>query len=266
MIQGIENVVDSFKDAGRAQWKLYYNVQKVAGANPCAESDPTADLSNNADRLDKTLKRLIPGRYNLQCKKDLTDNTNIVQILFEIPGAITNTPAISGVNNYPAAMGGYTPDAFERIMQAQIGALEEKHKREMLEKDREAERKELEELRKQDTAWPNFLNQYAPGLVQVLMARFGGGAQGAQVGLAGFTNPQQAVQFNPEQNTQGPFVPQTTQETTGTPTTEEKLTEVLQWLEKAEGSQDAGVELLYKMMKKAKADPSALVLLKTFLN
>jgi len=103
-------------------------------------------------------------------------------------------------------------------------------------------------------------------LVQAIAVKFGGGAQGAQVGLAGFTNPQQAVQFNPEQNTQGPFVPQTTQETTGTPTTEEKLTEVLQWLEKAEGSQDAGVELLYKMMKKAKADPSALVLLKTFLN
>lgn len=263
MIQGIDNVVDSFKDAGRAQWKLYYNVQKVAGANPCAESDPTADLSNNADRLDKTLKRLIPGRYNLQCKKDLTDNTNIVQILFEIPGAITNTPAISGVNNYPAAMGGYTPDAFERIMQAQIGALEEKHKREMLEKDREAERKELEELRKQDTAWPNFLNQYAPGLVQVLMARFGGGAQGAQVGLAGFTNPQQAVQFNQEQNTQGPFVPQTE---TGTPTTEEKLTEVLQWLEKAEGSQEAGVELLHRMMLKAQSNPQLLPMLKTFLN
>ena len=54
-------------------------------------------------------------------------------------------------------------------------------------------------------------------LVQAIAVKFGGGAQGAQVGLAGFTNPQQAVQFNPEQNTQGPFVPQTTQETTGTP-------------------------------------------------
>lgn len=266
MIQGKDNVVESFRMAGRNNWKLYYNVQKVAGSSPIGESDPTADLANNADRLEKVLGYLQPGRYNLQCKKDLTDNTNIVQILFEIPGAITNTPAISGVNNYPAAMGGYTPDAFERIMQAQIGALEEKHKREMLEKDREAERKELEELRKQDTALPNFLNQWGPMLVQAIAVKFGGGAQGAQVGLAGFTNPQQAVQFNPEQNTQGPFVPQTTQETTGTPTTEEKLTEVLQWLEKAEGSQDAGVELLYKMMKKAKADPSALVLLKTFLN
>lgn len=263
MIQGIDNVVDSFKDAGRAQWKLYYNVQKVAGANPCAESDPTADLANNADRLDKTLKRLIPGRYNLQCKKDLTDNTNIVQILFEIPGAITNAPAISGVNNYPAAMGGYTPDAFERIMQAQIGALEEKHKREMLEKDREAERKELEDLRKQDTALPNFLNQWGPMLVQAIAVKFGGGAQGAQVGLAGFTNPQQAVQFNQEQNTQGPFVPQTEN---GTPTTEEKLTEVLQWLEKAEGSQDAGVELLYKMKQAADKNPQLLPMLKTFLN
>lgn len=264
MIQGIENVVDSFKDAGRAQWKLYYNVQKVAGANPCAESDPTADLSNNADRLDKTLKRLIPGRYNLQCKKDLTDNTNIVQILFEIPGAITNAPAISGVNNYPAAMGGYTPDAFERIMQAQIGALEEKHKREMLEKDREAERNELETLRKQDNALPNFLNQWGPMLVQAIAVKFGGGgiAQGAQVGLAGFSDPAQARQFSPEQNTQGTFV----QTENGTPTTEEKLTEVLQWLEKAEGSQEAGVELLYKMKKKAESNPALLGMLKTFLN
>lgn len=263
MIQGIDNVVESFKDAGRAQWKLYYNVQKVAGSNPCAESDPTADLANNADRLDKTLKRLIPGRYNLQCKKDLTDNTNIVQILFEIPGAITNAPAISGVNNYPAAMGGYTPDAFERIMTAQIGALEEKHKREMLEKEREAERKELEDLRKQETALPNFLNQWGPPLVQVLMARFGG-AGAPQVGLAGFTDPAQARQFNPEQNTQGPFVQQ--EQTTGTPTTEEKLTHVLQWLEKAEGSQEAGVELLHRMMLKAQSNPQLLPMLKTFLN
>jgi hypothetical protein len=264
MIQGIDNVVDSFKDAGRAQWKLYYNVQKVAGSNPCAESDSTADLSNNADRLDKTLKRLIPGRYNLQCKKDLTDNTNIVQILFEIPGAISNAPAISGVNNYPAAMGGYTPDVFKEIMQAQIGALEEKHKREMLEKERAAEQKELEELRKQDTALPNFLNQWGPPLVQVLIARFGGGmAQGAQVGLAGFSDPAQARQFNPEQNTQGPFVQTDNGQQT---TTEEKLTHVLQWLENAEGSQDAGVELLHRMMLKAQSNPQLLPMLKTFLN
>lgn len=260
MLQGKENVVESFKLAGRPQWKLYYNVQKVSGSAPMYESDPTADLANNADRLEKVMAFLSPGRYNLQCKKDLTDNTSIIQILFEIPGVSNHAPAISGVNNTLPAIGGYTPDAFERIMAAQIGALEEKHKREMLEKEREAERKELEDLRKQDAALPNFFNQWGPPLVQVLMARFGG-AGAPQVGLAGFTDPQQ----------QQPFVPVTTNNTpattdSGQPTTEEKLTHVLQWLEQAEGSQDAGVELLYRMMLKAQSNPQLLSMLKTFLN
>jgi len=107
-------------------------------------------------------------------------------------------------------------------------------------------------------------------LVQAIAVKFGGGAQGAQVGLAGFTNPQQSVQFNQEQNTQGPFVQtdngQQTTDTGQHPTTEEKLTEVLQWLEQAEGSQEAGVELLYKMKKKAESNPALLGMLKTFLN
>lgn len=263
MIVGIDNVLESFRMSGRKHWKLYYNVQKAAGNSPIQESESTADHANNADRLQKVLNMLAPGRYSLQCKEDMKDNTNIVQILFEIPGAISNAPAISGVNNYPAAMGGYTPDVFKEIMQAQIGALEEKHKREMLEKDREAEKKELEDLRKQDNALPNFLNQWGPMLVQAIAVKFGGGAQGVPVQMAGFTNPAQAVQFNPEQNTQGPFVPQTEN---GTLTTEEKLTEVLQWLEQAEGSQEAGVELLYKMKKKAESNPALLGMLKTFLN
>jgi len=265
MIQGKENVVESFKMAGRPNWKLYYNVQKVAGSSPIGESDATADLANNADRLEKVLGYLQPGRYNLQCKKDLTDNTNIVQILFEIPGAVGHSPAISGVNNYPATMGSYTPDVMHQIMDAKIGLVQEQHKLELLKKDREAEQKELEELRKQDTALPNFLNQWGAPLVQILMARFGGGAPGTQMGLAGFTNPAQAVQFNPEQKQQGPFTP-ATEETTATPTTEEKLTHVLQWLEKAEGSQDAGVELLHRMMLKAQTNPQLLPMLKTFLN
>lgn len=265
MLQGKDNVVESFRLAGRPQWKLYYNVQKVSGSAPMYESDPTADLANNADRLNQVLAFLSPGRYNLQCKKDLTDNTSIIQILFEIPGANNHASAISGVTPTLPAISGYTPQVFEQIMEAKIGLLNEAHKREMLEKEREAERKELEELRKKDDALPNFLNQWGPGLVQVLMARFGGAAA-PQVGLAGFTHPQQAVQFNPDQQQQGPFVQQATEETTSNPTTEEKLTHVLQWLEKAEGSQEAGVELLHRMMLKAQSNPQLLPMLKTFLN
>lgn len=267
MIQGKENIVEAFKESGRPQWKLYYNIQKVAGASPCAESDPTADAANNADRLQRTLDRLMPGRYNLQCKKDLADNTSIVQLLFEIPGAGGTSPAISGVNYSQPAIGAYTPDVFNQIMDAKINSIQEQHRREMLEKEREAERKELEELRKQDTALPNFLNQWGPGLVQVLMARFGGGA-GAQVGMAGFTNPQQAVQFNPEQNQQGPFVQQeqqpVTEETENA--TQQKLNHVLEWLAKEEGSPEAGVELLHRMMLKAQSNPQLLPMLKNFLN
>jgi hypothetical protein len=266
MLQGKENVVESFRLAGRPQWKLYYNVQKVSGSAPMYESDSTADLANNADRLTQVLAFLSPGRYNLQCKKDLTDNTSIIQILFEIPGMVGHQPAISGVQQTLPAIGGYTPQVFEQIMEAKIGLLNESHKREMLEKEREAEKKELEELRKKDDAIPNFLNQWGPGLVQVLMARFGGGGGAPQVGLAGFTDPAQARQFNQDQNTQGTFAQQTAEETTGNPTTEEKLTHVLQWLEKAEGSQDAGVELLHRMMLKAQTNPNLLTMLKTFLN
>ena len=264
MIQGKENVLESFKMAGRKNWKLYYNIQKAAGSSPIQESDPSADHANNADRLEKVLNFLAPGRYSLQFKEDMKDTTNIVQILFEIPGAVGTAPAISGVNNYTPGMGSYTPDVFNQIMDAKLGLVQEQHKLELLKKDREAELKELEELRKQDTALPNFLNQWGAPLVQILMARFGG--QPAQVGLAGFTNPQQAVQFNPEQNQQGPFVQPVTQQTTGTPTTEEKLTEVLQWLEQTEGSQQAAVELLYKMKQKAESNPALLGMLKTFLN
>lgn len=267
MIQGKENVVESFKMAGRANWKLYYNVQKVAGSSPIGESDPTADLANNADRLEKVLGYLQPGRYNLQCKKDLTDNTNIVQILFEIPGVGGTAPAISGVHNMmPATIGSYTPDVVTQIMDAKIGLVQEQHKLALLQKDREAELKELAELRKQDSALPNFLNQWGAPLVQILMARFGGGAPGAQVALAGFTNPAQAAQFIPDQTQQGTFTPAVQQADGTQPTTEEKLTHVLQWLEQAEGSQDAGVELLHRMMLKAQSNPQLLTMLKTFLN
>jgi len=264
MLLGKESVLSAFKQSGKPQYKVYYNVVKAAGTPPCHESDASGDNGTNYARLEEWFGySLMPGSYLIQFKDKLDDNTNIINILFKIPGEASSSPAISGVNNNMPAIGAYTPQVFNEIMDAKIGLLKEEHKREMLEKEREAERKELEDLRKQDNALPNFLNQWGPMLVQAIAVKFGGGAQGVPVQMAGFTNPAQAVQFNPEQNTQGPFVPQTEN---GTLTTEEKLTEVLQWLEQAEGSQEAGVELLYKMKKKAESNPALLGMLKTFLN
>ena len=265
MLIGIDKVIESFKLSGKPHWKLYYNVVKAAPNAMIAESDPSGDAGTNLDRLQQMLDMVAPGKYMVQFKKDLADNTGFTQTIFEIPGA-NNTPATPAAIGNPYAQVGAlgNPETFNQILDAKLAAMKEQHKREMLEAQMAKEREELAELRKNDGAIGNFFNNYAPLLVQMFAFKQGinpGAVPGAQVGLSGFgNNHQPPANQQPVVNQQQPGI-----ETEPEEVTQQKLSEVLDWLTQAEGSQQAAVHLLYTMKQKAQQNPQLLSMLKQFL-
>lgn len=259
MLRGGEAVLEAFKLSRKPHYKIYYNVVKAGGAVPCYESDPSGDAGTNLDRLKSFFDlQPIPGKYLIQFKNEGNDNASgVISNIFEIPGAAPMAPAISGIQQ-PAI--GYTQETFTQILDAKVGALQKDFELKLLQQEISKEREELNELRKNDNALSNFLNNWAPMIVQVFAARNGVTPQGQQIAMAGFTDAKQNEPFSQ----QTPM--QETTATGETKTTEQKLTEVLQWLKQAEGTQEAGVNLLFKMKLKAEQNPALLGMLKQFLN
>lgn len=266
MFKGTQPVLEAFKMSNKPHYKMYYNVVKAGGQLPCFESDASGDAGTNYIRLDEYFKlNLAPGKYLIQFKQQL-DDTGGVSVLFEIPGAGGTSPAISGLQQQPAM--GYSQDSFTQLLDAKIGQVQKDYELKLLQKDIEKERAELAELRKSDNALNNFLTNWAPMLVQVISARFGGMPAGAQTGIAGFTNTNQQQPFAPQQETTNQQQQTVTvlNDDDKAAETQLKLEEVLTWLAKEEGDSHKAVDLLYKMKQKAESNPALLGMLKTFLN
>jgi hypothetical protein len=235
MVQGVDNVLILFSDADMPFWRLYRGLE-MKPVNCIAQSsghESETDKTSARRKVEETLRMLQGGKYMLSVREKFTSNQSGVNIDFEIPFA-------NGMSQYSQpAIGsiGAVPPGFVHQSQLELELVKQRHEYEMKEFNRKLDEIQKKKEPKED-AVGKFLTQYGPTILGVLAQKFGVGA-GAQVGLAGFEQPQQQPPFTDptQQQPAEKKIPETP---------DEKMEWVINTLAEKEGSHEAAAELLYR--------------------